>query len=96
MIDIVVNGILALAEPHYLASVSVDQLERDLIEEVRLFGLFSESEMGEVEQYVERLMEEKRTNRLSYPCPFWPGKPALPNKGLIICSYVSLRETKVA
>ena len=59
MIDIVVNGILALAEPHYLASVSVDQLERDLIEEVRLFGLFSESEMGAVERYVQGLVESR-------------------------------------
>ena len=59
MIDIVVNGILALAEPHYLASVSVDQLERDLIEEMRLFGLFSESEMGDVERYVQGLVESR-------------------------------------
>ena len=61
-VETVIHGILALAEPHYLTSVSREQLGRDLIEEVRLFGLFSESEMGEVEQYVERLMEEKRAD----------------------------------
>jgi hypothetical protein len=65
MIDTVVNGILALADPHYLARVSVEQLGHDLIDEVRLFGLFSDREMGDVERYVERLMEEQRTNRLS-------------------------------
>ena len=59
MIDTVVNGIFALADPHYLASVSREQLERDLIEEVRLFGLFSESKMGAVERCVHQLVEEK-------------------------------------
>lgn len=62
MVETVVHGILALAEPHYLASVSREQLGRDLIEEVRLFGLFSESEMGAVERYVQGLVEEKRAD----------------------------------
>ena len=53
MIETVVTGILALAEPYYLASVSSEQLERDLVDEVRLFGLFLESEMGDVARYVQ-------------------------------------------
>ena len=43
-VETVIHGILALAEPHYLASVSREQLSRDLVEEVRLFGFFSESD----------------------------------------------------
>jgi len=60
MIDTVVKGILALAEPHYLASVSREQLEWDLMDEVRLFGLFSEREMGAVERYVQGLVESRK------------------------------------
>lgn len=52
--------------PHYLTSVSIEQLGRDLVEEVQLFDLFSESEMVEVERYVQRLVEERRNNRLRY------------------------------
>ena len=59
MIVTVVNGIFALAEPYYLASVSSEQLERDLVEEVRLFGLFSEGEMGAVERYVHRFVKSR-------------------------------------
>jgi len=64
MIETVVNGILALADPHYLASVNADQLGHDLIDEVRFFGLFSESEMIEVERYIQRLVEERHHDRL--------------------------------
>ena len=65
MIVPVVNGIFALAEPYYLANVSREQLERDLVEEVRLFGVFSEGEMGAVERYVHRLVASWKISTLS-------------------------------
>ena len=65
MIDTVVDGILALADPHYLSSVSLAQLKRDLLDEVRFFRLFSDSEMKAVERYIQGLVEKPRPASMS-------------------------------
>jgi hypothetical protein len=64
MIAPVIDNILALADPHYLSSVSLAQLKRDLLDEVRFFRLFSDSEMKEVKRYVQGLVEKPLPSRM--------------------------------
>jgi hypothetical protein len=60
MIAAVIENILALADPHYLSSVSLAQLKRDLLAEVRFFRLFSDREMPAVKRYIGGLREKPR------------------------------------